>query len=131
MRNLPSVSELEKMVNDQVAVHTTAKDEFTAYTITLELRTKFPDIEIEHREVRQMVLNAMLLNNDYTVMVKNYNGEDANTYVPVTMANNPAVATIATPGVIANTPSTSNPLSNLVNAIVGKKIDWDDDDTIS
>ena len=89
-RTKPTVKQLKGYIDTELDWVTAAKKDFTAYTITLLIRAKYPLLEIVHEDVRHYVHNKMQKYNQWSKLVwvkdsqiQNYNGEDATTYSPM------------------------------------------------
>lgn len=116
-RRYPNVGELEQLVYALVANWVGQLAEFTAYSITLELRNGRPDLEIEHGYVRDLVNVDMTprLGVVYTTEMRNWNGNVATTFVPLSNV-------VQQPGQQAFTaPPPKLPTGSIFN--------WDDDNT--
>ena len=86
----PSVKELKAMIDKEVEEQVAAKNEFTAYIITLLIRKAYPGLEIVHENVRKYVHNKMDSYNTwsklawgYSSNVVQYAQDSATTYSPM------------------------------------------------
>lgn len=84
IRRIPDPSELMTLVTTLLANWIGQLAEFTAYSVTLELRAANPDLEIAHDDVRFLVADEMAprLGVTYMTEQRDWFGTIANTYVP-------------------------------------------------
>jgi hypothetical protein len=79
-------ADLEVLVANEINRHVTSGTVFTAYDITLALRSTYPAYNIPHDTVRSVVhsqMNAIVASGLYTKEVATFlNGSSANRYVP-------------------------------------------------
>lgn len=95
-RRTPADDELQKLIAHQMDVFVTAKRDFTAWDVTVELRAANPTVEIVHPTVRVLVHAAMQAIGSqfgYDVEWRDYNGNAAQTWFHI--ASQPVA--IATP----------------------------------
>src|SRR5581483_4433367 len=71
---------LHAMIDAEIDKRVQANDSFTAYAITLRLRSMNPDHEIVHSEVQARVRYVMLAYGNYEIVFQNWNGQNARTF---------------------------------------------------
>ncbi len=78
-----TAQELWDLVDAELLVQKTAKNTFTAYTITKVIRANHPELEIVHEEVQARVHFQMEFDPDYEMDLQDWNGQPARTYFPI------------------------------------------------
>lgn len=132
----PSVKELKAMIDKELDTQVAAKNEFTAYIITLLLRKAYPGLEIEHENVRKYVHNKMAKYNQWSPLAWGYDSKQVQYSQDTAVTYFPMLQTVigtATPTISVTKPAKKTktvaapaPLKALPapNTI---RIDWGDD----
>lgn len=115
----PSVKELKAMIDKEVEEQVAAKNEFTAYIITLLIRKAYPGLEIVHDNVRKYVHNKMDSYNTwsklawgYSSSVVQYAQDSATTYSPMLQT----VIGSASPNITVTKPSKKKSSTKAITA---------------
>lgn len=137
----PSVKELKAMIDKELDTLVAAKDEFTAYVVTLLIRKAYPGLEIEHESVRKYVHNKMDKYNSWSPLAWGYASkavqypqDTATTYYPLlqtvigSAVNNTPSITVTKADKKVKTPKVQAPLAvKALPAPNNIRIDWGDD----